>query len=76
MRLWSGHTGKQFYAESCADGRWIAYSPFFAVERGSSVDDSANAAEALDALLDQLVADGWEVMQRPPDVMLRRPARP
>jgi hypothetical protein len=53
----------QFFAES-RDGEWIAQSPFFRVEKGRSLKDSQNAAEAFDALLQILTEAGWEVAAR------------
>jgi hypothetical protein len=57
----------QFYAESSDREYWVAKSPFFRVEQGSTVEDSEQAAEALTQLLDTLVADGWEIADRRPD---------
>jgi hypothetical protein len=54
---------KQFFAES-RSGEWIAQSPFFRVEKGRSLQDSQNAAEAFEALMQTLTEAGWEVAAR------------
>ena len=67
MRLWHGYVKKQFYAESPGTGEWVAQSPFFRIEKGRTLDDSQQAADAFIALVDELMADGWEVVDRQPD---------
>ena len=42
----------------------FAQSPFFRHEKGHTIDDSRNAAEAFEALVDELVAGGWEITGR------------
>jgi hypothetical protein len=77
IRLWHGYIKKQFYAESPETGELVAKSAFFRVEKGSTIQDSSNAAEAFDALVDELAGDGWEITGREPgswDVALRRRA--
>jgi hypothetical protein len=77
IRLWHGYIKKQFYAESPETGELVARSAFFRVEKGSTIEDSSNAADAFDALVDELVAAGWEITGRRPgswDVALRRRA--
>ena len=64
IRLWHGYIKKQFYAESSDRDFWVAKSPFFRVEKGIRLEDSAQAAEAFTQLLDALVADGWEIADR------------
>ena len=76
IQLWSGYVKKQFFAE-LRSGEWIAQSPFFRVEKGRSLEDSQNAAEAFDGLLEALTEAGWEVTASQPgswDVALRRRA--
>jgi hypothetical protein len=50
-----------FYARPPEGGAWLAASPPFHVEEGETVGDSPAARHALDALLGQLRADGWEI---------------
>jgi len=77
VRLWQGYIGNQFYAESPAGGEWLAQSPIFHVDKGRAIEDSEQAAEAFDAFLDELIADGWEIAGGTAswDVSLRRPVR-
>jgi hypothetical protein len=63
VQLWSGYVKKQFFAES-RGGEWIAQSPFFRIEKGSSVEESQNASEAFDSLLETLTDAGWKVAAR------------
>jgi len=67
VRLWHGYIKKQFYAEAPGTGAWVAQSPFFRIEKDHTLDDSQQAADAFDALLAELVADGWEIVDRRPD---------
>jgi hypothetical protein len=63
LELWRGYVKWRFYATTTGpDGNdtTIAASPFFRVRRGDSVEDSAAAHEAYDAIVDELVALGWE----------------
>ena len=66
IRLHRAYIKRYFYAETDA-GEVIAQSPYF--------DDSTQAAEAFEALLDELVEHGWEIASRRPgswDVALVR----
>jgi hypothetical protein len=64
IQLWHGYVKKQFYAESPDRDAWIAWSPYFRVEKGSAIEESEQAEAALAELIDTLVADGWEVTGR------------
>jgi hypothetical protein len=78
VRLWHGYIKKQFYAEAPGTGAWVAQSPFFRIEKGQTLDGSQQAADAFDALLDELISDGWEIVDRRPDswqTSLRRRTR-
>jgi hypothetical protein len=63
LELWRGYVKWRFYATTTEpDGAetTVAASPFFRVGRGHSVEDSAAAHEAYDAIVAELVALGWE----------------
>jgi hypothetical protein len=63
LELWRGYVKWRFYATTTEpDGteRTVAASPFFRVGRGQSIEDSAAAHEAYDAIVAELVALGWE----------------
>jgi hypothetical protein len=77
VRLWQGYIGNQFYAESPGGGAWLVQSPIFNADKGRAIEDSEQAAEAFDAFLDELIADGWEITGGTGswDVSLRRRIR-
>lgn len=63
LELWRGYVKWRFYATTTEpDGTetTVAASPFFRVGRGHSIEDSAAAHEAYDAIVAELVALGWE----------------
>jgi hypothetical protein len=58
--VWSGYVKQRFYAEA-ASGEWIAQSPPFRLEKGRTLADSPQAAAALEALMQEVTAAGWDV---------------
>ena len=63
LELWRGYFKWRFYATTTEpDGTetTVAASPFFRVGRGHSIEDSAAAHEAYDAIVAELAALGWE----------------
>jgi hypothetical protein len=60
VRVWSGYVKQRFYAEA-ANGEWVAQSPAFRLEKGRTLEDSPQAAAALQALLGGLAEAGWDV---------------
>jgi hypothetical protein len=64
IELWEGATRKQFYAEVPGGGGRVGQSPFFRVEEGQALEDSEQATEAFEALIDELIAGGWEITGR------------
>jgi hypothetical protein len=58
--VWSGYVKQRFYAEA-ASGEWIAQSRLFRLEKGRTLADSPQAAAALEALMQEVAAAGWDV---------------